>query len=52
MSRLFRARRVLEGELSGFAQRDYGIKRAAGRRPAGAPPTWPDDVTGATRRPD
>jgi RNA polymerase sigma-70 factor (ECF subfamily) len=29
MSRLFRARRVLEGELAGFAQRDYGIKRAA-----------------------
>src|SRR5256885_3980865 len=29
MSRLFRARRVLEGELSGFAARDYGIKRAA-----------------------
>jgi RNA polymerase sigma-70 factor (ECF subfamily) len=29
MSRLFRARRVLEGELAGFAARDYGIKRAA-----------------------
>ncbi len=29
MSRLFRARRVLETELSGFAARDYGIKRAA-----------------------
>jgi len=29
MSRLFRARRVLEGELAGFANRDYGIKRAA-----------------------
>jgi RNA polymerase sigma-70 factor, ECF subfamily len=29
MSRLFRARRVLEGELATFAQRDYGIKRAA-----------------------
>ncbi|HEY4244086.1 MAG TPA: sigma-70 family RNA polymerase sigma factor [Kofleriaceae bacterium] len=29
MSRLFRARRVLEGELSGVAARDYGIKRAA-----------------------
>ena len=29
MSRLFRARRVLETELSGFAATDYGIKRAA-----------------------
>jgi RNA polymerase sigma-70 factor (ECF subfamily) len=29
MSRLFRARRVLESELAGFAARDYGIKRAA-----------------------
>jgi RNA polymerase sigma-70 factor (ECF subfamily) len=29
MSRLFRARRVLEGELAGFAQKDYGIERAA-----------------------
>lgn len=29
MSRLFRARRVLETELSGFAARDYGIRRAA-----------------------
>ena len=29
MSRLFRARRVLEVELAGFAARDYGIKRAA-----------------------
>jgi RNA polymerase sigma-70 factor (ECF subfamily) len=29
MSRLFRARRVLEGELAGFANKDYGIKRAA-----------------------
>ena len=29
MSRLFRARRVLEGELAGFAARDYNIKRAA-----------------------
>jgi RNA polymerase sigma-70 factor (ECF subfamily) len=29
MSRLFRARRVLEGELAGFAARDYGIRRAA-----------------------
>ena len=29
MSRLFRARRVLEGELAAFAARDYGIKRAA-----------------------
>ncbi|HEY4180797.1 MAG TPA: sigma-70 family RNA polymerase sigma factor [Kofleriaceae bacterium] len=29
MSRLFRARRVLETELSGFAAKDYGIKRAA-----------------------
>jgi len=29
MSRLFRARRVLEGELAGFAKSDYGIKRAA-----------------------
>ena len=29
MSRLFRARRALEGELAGFAARDYGIKRAA-----------------------
>jgi RNA polymerase sigma-70 factor, ECF subfamily len=29
MSRLFRARRVLEGELADFAARDYGIKRAA-----------------------
>jgi RNA polymerase sigma-70 factor (ECF subfamily) len=29
MSRLFRARRVLEGELATFAARDYGIKRAA-----------------------
>ena len=29
MSRLFRARRVLEAELSGYAARDYGIKRAA-----------------------
>jgi RNA polymerase sigma-70 factor, ECF subfamily len=29
MSRLFRARRVLETELAGFAAKDYGIKRAA-----------------------
>ena len=29
MSRLFRARRVLEAELAGFAATDYGIKRAA-----------------------
>jgi RNA polymerase sigma-70 factor (ECF subfamily) len=29
MSRLFRARRVLESELAGYAARDYGIKRAA-----------------------
>lgn len=29
MSRLFRARRVLETELTAFAARDYGIKRAA-----------------------
>jgi hypothetical protein len=29
MSRLFRARRVLEAELAGFAAKDYGIKRAA-----------------------
>jgi RNA polymerase sigma-70 factor (ECF subfamily) len=29
MSRLFRARRVLETELSGYAARDFGIKRAA-----------------------
>jgi len=29
MSRLFRARRVLESELAGYARRDYGIKRAA-----------------------
>jgi RNA polymerase sigma-70 factor, ECF subfamily len=29
MSRLFRARRVLETELAGVATRDYGIKRAA-----------------------
>ena len=29
MSRLFRARRVLETELAGYARRDYGIKRAA-----------------------
>ena len=29
MSRLFRARRVLEVELADFARRDYGIKRAA-----------------------
>jgi RNA polymerase sigma-70 factor (ECF subfamily) len=29
MSRLFRARRVLETELSGYAARDYGIRRAA-----------------------
>jgi RNA polymerase sigma-70 factor (ECF subfamily) len=29
MSRLFRARRVLETELADFAARDYGIKRAA-----------------------
>jgi RNA polymerase sigma-70 factor, ECF subfamily len=29
MSRLFRARRVLETELEDFAARDYGIKRAA-----------------------
>jgi len=29
MSRLFRARRVLEGELAEFAARDYGIRRAA-----------------------
>ena len=29
MSRLFRARRVLETELASFANRDYGIKRAA-----------------------
>jgi len=29
MSRLFRARRVLEVELAHFAARDYGIKRAA-----------------------
>jgi RNA polymerase sigma-70 factor (ECF subfamily) len=29
MSRLFRARRVLEEELADFAARDYGIRRAA-----------------------
>jgi RNA polymerase sigma-70 factor (ECF subfamily) len=29
MSRLFRARRVLETELAGFAAKDYGITRAA-----------------------
>ncbi len=29
MSRLFRARRVLETELASFAAKDYGIKRAA-----------------------
>jgi len=29
MSRLFRARRVLETELGGYASRDYGIRRAA-----------------------
>lgn len=29
MSRLFRARRVLETELADFAAKDYGIKRAA-----------------------
>ncbi len=29
MSRLFRARRVLENELADFAAKDYGIKRAA-----------------------
>ena len=29
MSRLFRARRVLETELRGFAAADYGIARAA-----------------------
>jgi RNA polymerase sigma-70 factor (ECF subfamily) len=29
MSRLFRARRQLEGELSAFAAADYGIRRAA-----------------------
>jgi RNA polymerase sigma-70 factor (ECF subfamily) len=29
MSRLFRARRVLEAELAGYASSDYGIKRAA-----------------------
>src|SRR5256885_11117143 len=29
MSRLFRARPVLETQLAGFAARDYGIKRAA-----------------------
>lgn len=29
MSRLFRARRLLEVELAGYAARDYGIKRAA-----------------------
>jgi len=29
MSRLFRARRVLETELAGYAAKDYGIKRAA-----------------------
>lgn len=29
MSRLFRARRVLESELADFAARDYGIRRAA-----------------------
>jgi len=29
MSRLFRARRVLEGELAGFAAKEHGIKRAA-----------------------
>jgi RNA polymerase sigma-70 factor (ECF subfamily) len=29
MSRLFRARRVLEGELSAYAARDYGIRRQA-----------------------
>ena len=29
MSRLFRARRVLEAELASFASRDYGIDRAA-----------------------
>jgi len=29
MSRLFRARRVLESELASFAAKDYGIRRAA-----------------------
>ena len=29
MSRLFRARRQLEGELRSYAAEDYGIKRAA-----------------------
>jgi len=29
MSRLFRARRVLEAELAGYAAKDFGIKRAA-----------------------
>ena len=29
MTTIFRARRVLETELAGFAARDYGIKRAA-----------------------
>lgn len=29
MSRLFRARRVLETELAGFAAKEHGIKRAA-----------------------
>ena len=29
MSRLFRARRVLETELQGIAAREYGIRRAA-----------------------
>lgn len=29
MSRLFRARRELEGELAGYAATDYGIRRAA-----------------------
>jgi RNA polymerase sigma-70 factor (ECF subfamily) len=29
MSRLFRARRQLEGKLAGYAASDYGIRRAA-----------------------
>jgi RNA polymerase sigma-70 factor (ECF subfamily) len=34
MSRLFRARRALEGELSEVAARDYGIRRGSSRRKA------------------
>ncbi len=33
MSRLFRARRMLEAELASFAARDYGIKRRLGTFP-------------------